>query len=52
MVVPLALGSMDWRLMAAITAAIAIERLPSRGEAAARAAGVAIMAAGLFLLAV
>jgi predicted metal-binding membrane protein len=47
----LVIGAMDLRAMAVVTAAITVERLPPAGERVARAIGVVIVAAGLFLLA-
>lgn len=47
----LALGVMDLRAMAVVTAAIAAERLAPGGERVARAVGVVAVAAGLALLA-
>ena len=44
-------GVMDLRTMALVTAAITAERLAPAGERVARATGVAIIAAGLLLLA-
>jgi len=44
-------GVMDVRLMAAVTVAITVERLAPAGERVARALGVAVVAAGLFLVA-
>jgi predicted metal-binding membrane protein len=45
------LGVMDLRAMAAVTAAIALERLAPAGEQAARAIGVVVVGAGLLLVA-
>ena len=42
---------MDLRAMAAVTAAIAVERLAPAGERVARATGVVIVVAGLYLIA-
>jgi predicted metal-binding membrane protein len=47
----LVIGVMDLRAMAAITAAITIERLAPGGERVAKAVGVVVVAAGLFLMA-
>ncbi|WP_372342444.1 DUF2182 domain-containing protein [Paraburkholderia madseniana] len=44
-------GVMDLRVMAAVTAAITVERLAPRGERAARVIGVGIVGAGVFLIA-
>nr|WP_199203019.1 DUF2182 domain-containing protein [Paraburkholderia madseniana] len=44
-------GGMDLRVMAAVTAAITVERLAPRGERAARVIGVGIVGAGVFLIA-
>jgi predicted metal-binding membrane protein len=51
MAILLAVGMMDLRAMAAVTAAITIERLAPAGERAANAIGAVIVGAGLFLLA-
>lgn len=51
MVVPLVLGVMDLRAMAAVTIAISVERLAARGERLARAIGVVIVGSGMFLIA-
>jgi len=50
MVILLVVGVMDVRAMAVVTAAITIERLAPVGERVARAVGVAVVAAGLFLI--
>jgi predicted metal-binding membrane protein len=50
MVIPLVLGVMDLRVMAATTAAITIERLAPAGKRSARAIGVAVAGAGLLLI--
>ena len=50
MAVLLALGIMDLRAMAAVTAAITAERLAPAGAHAARAVGVLVIAAGLSLI--
>jgi predicted metal-binding membrane protein len=47
----LVLGMMDWRVMAAVTAAITAERLAPRGERVARVIGAGVIAAGLLLIA-
>ena len=47
----LAVGSMDLRAMAAVTAAIAAERLLPAGERVARAIGVVAVGAGAFMIA-
>jgi predicted metal-binding membrane protein len=47
----LVLGVMDVGAMAAVTAAITLERAAPSGERAARAIGAAVVAAGLFLVA-
>jgi predicted metal-binding membrane protein len=47
----LVLGAMDLRVMAAVAAAITIERLAPSGQLAARAIGWIVVAAGLILLA-
>ena len=46
----LAMGVMDLRVMATVTAAITAERTAPTGERTARALGVAVIAAGLLLL--
>jgi predicted metal-binding membrane protein len=46
----LAIGVMDLRGMAFVTAAITIERLAPAGERVARATGVVVVGAGLFLI--
>ena len=51
MAVLLALGVMDLRAMAIVTAAITVERLAPGGQRAARAIGVLAAAAGLLLIA-
>jgi len=50
MAILLALGVMDLRAMAVVTAAITIERLAPSGERVARATGAVAIAAGLFLI--
>ncbi|MGC1829046.1 MAG: DUF2182 domain-containing protein [Candidatus Acidiferrales bacterium] len=47
----LVIGVMDLRAMAVVTAAITLERLAPAGERAARAIGVVVIGAGLFLIA-
>ncbi len=47
----LAIGVMDLRAMALVTALITLERLAPRGDLAARAVGVFVAGAGLFLAA-
>ena len=47
----LAVGIMDLRAMAAVTAAITAERIATAGERVARAIGVVVVGAGLFLIA-
>ncbi|MGB8415235.1 DUF2182 domain-containing protein [Paraburkholderia sp.] len=44
-------GAMDLRVMAAVTAAITVERLAPRGERMARVIGVGIVGAGVLLMA-
>ena len=51
MVVTLALGFMDLRVMAVMTAAITAERLAPGGERVARATGVVVVASGASLIA-
>ena len=51
MVVPLVVGVMDLRAMAVVTIAITVERLAPGGERLARAIGVVLVGAGLFLMA-
>jgi predicted metal-binding membrane protein len=46
----LAVGVMDLRAMAVVTAAIAAERLAPRGEPVAKAVGAAMVAAGLYVM--
>jgi predicted metal-binding membrane protein len=50
MTIPLVLGLMDLRVMAAVTAAITAERLAPAGVRVARATGVVIVGAGLLLI--
>jgi predicted metal-binding membrane protein len=47
----LVIGVMDLRAMALVTAAITVERLAPAGEQVARATGVVVVGAGLFLIA-
>ena len=47
----LVIGVMDLRAMAAVTAAVTVERLAPGGERVARAIGVIVIAAGLLLIA-
>ena len=51
MAILLAVGVMDLRAMAVVTAAIAVERLAPAGEHVARAIGVVIIGAGVFAIA-
>jgi len=51
MAILLAVGVMDLRAMAVVTAAITVERLAPAGEGVARALGVVAIGAGLFLIA-
>jgi predicted metal-binding membrane protein len=51
MTILLAVGIMDLRAMAVVTAAITIERLAPAGERAARAIGVVMLGGGLLLIA-
>jgi predicted metal-binding membrane protein len=51
MLIPLVIGVMDLSVMAAVGAAIAVERLSPRGERAARVTGVVILATGALLVA-
>ena len=51
MAILLCLGVMDLRAMAVVTAAITVERLAPAGEPVARAIGVVVVGAGLFLIA-
>jgi len=46
----LVMGVMDLRVMAAVTAAITIERLAPAGERVARGIGVVVLVAGLVLI--
>jgi len=47
----LVIGIMELRAMAVVAAAITLERLAPAGERVARATGVVIVGAGLFLIA-
>jgi predicted metal-binding membrane protein len=47
----LAVGVMDLRAMAVVTAVITVERLAPAGERVSRAIGAVVVAAGLFLIA-
>jgi predicted metal-binding membrane protein len=49
--VVLALGIMDLRVMAAVTAAITVERLAPNGVRVARSVGVVLVAAGVLVIA-
>ncbi len=51
MVIPLVIGVMDLRAMAAVTAAVTLERLAPAAERTARAIGLVIVASGVFLIA-
>ncbi len=51
MTILLVIGVMDPRAMAVVTAAITVERLAPAGERVARAIGVVVVGAGLFLIA-
>ena len=51
MAILLVLGVMDLRAMAVVTAAITLERLAPAGACVARALGIVIIEAGLFLIA-
>jgi predicted metal-binding membrane protein len=51
MLILLVMGVMDLRVMALVTAAIAIERLAPGGERVARAVGVVVVGSGVFLIA-
>jgi predicted metal-binding membrane protein len=46
----LVIGVMDLRVMAVVTAAITVERLAPAGVRVARAIGVVVVGAGLFLI--
>jgi predicted metal-binding membrane protein len=50
MTILLVIGVMDLRVMAVVTAAITVERLAPSGERVARAIGVVVVGAGLFLI--
>jgi predicted metal-binding membrane protein len=51
MAILLVVGAMDLRAMAAVTAAITVERLAPAGERVARVIGAAAVGAGLLLIA-
>jgi predicted metal-binding membrane protein len=51
MAILLAIGVMDLRAMAVVTAAITIERVAPDGERVARVIGAVAVGAGLFLIA-
>jgi hypothetical protein len=51
MAILLVIGVMDLRAMAVVTAAITVERLAPAAEPVARAIGVVVVGAGLFLIA-
>jgi predicted metal-binding membrane protein len=51
MAILLVIGVMNLRAMAVVAAAIAIERLAPAGERVARATGIVVLGAGLFLIA-
>jgi predicted metal-binding membrane protein len=51
MAILLVIGAMDLRVMAVVAAAITVERLAPAGERVARATGVVVVAAGVFLIA-
>jgi predicted metal-binding membrane protein len=50
MAILLVIGVMDYRAMALVAAAIAVERLAPAGERVARAVGAVAVGAGLFLI--
>jgi predicted metal-binding membrane protein len=50
MAILLIIGVMDLRAMTVVAAAITVERLAPAGERVARATGVVIIGAGLFLI--
>jgi predicted metal-binding membrane protein len=50
MAILLVIGVMDLRAMAAVAAAITVERLAPAAERVARATGVVVVGAGLFLI--
>ena len=50
MAILLVIGVMDLRAMAVVAAAITVERLAAAGERVARAPGVVVVGAGLFLI--
>ena len=51
MAILLVIGVMNLRAMGVVAAAIAVERLAPAGELVARATGVVVVGAGLFLIA-
>jgi predicted metal-binding membrane protein len=51
MAILLVIGVMDLRAMAAVGAAITVERLAPTGERVARTIGAVVVGAGLFLIA-
>jgi predicted metal-binding membrane protein len=51
MMILLVIGVMDLRAMAVVTAANTVERLAPARERVARAIGIIVMGAGLFLIA-
>jgi predicted metal-binding membrane protein len=51
MAILLAIGVMDLRAMAAVAAAITVERLAPAGDRVARTIGAVVLAAGSFLIA-
>ena len=51
MLIPFVIGMMDLRVMAVVTAAIAVERLAPDSERVARALGLIIVGAGVLLIA-
>ena len=51
MAILLVIGVMDLRAMAAVAAAITVERLAPAGERVARVTGAVVVGAGLFLIA-
>ena len=51
MAIPLVIGVMNIRAMAVVAAAITVERLAPAGERVARATGIVVVGAGLFLIA-
>jgi predicted metal-binding membrane protein len=51
MAILMVIGMMDLRAMAAVTAAITLERVAPAGERVARAIGALVVGAGVFLIA-